>query len=58
MKRAYCIMHKNECRIQDISSYISTTLESKESRKVYETDEWVGFHPEYTLKGSQSKTGL
>lgn len=29
MKIACVIMHKNECRVQDTSSYISTTLEGK-----------------------------
>lgn len=47
MKIACVIMHKNECRVQDTSSYISTTLEGKESRKVEETDERLGFHTEY-----------
>lgn len=28
-----CIMHKNECRIQDISSYISTTLKAKKAER-------------------------
>lgn len=47
MTIACVIMHKNECRVQDTSSYISTTLEGKESKKVEEIDERLVFHTEY-----------